>query len=190
MQCALEGKCSKCDFGTRWERASSGWQQKLAYVAWTQDLNAEGKLTGFVEIMAVAKAPMAIEEWQKLFHCRRASDVADAEDLGAAVDRARADGAVWIEKGERVRGLEDGRWVRETLEEKKRRWNAEGLRETRAMADPIAAFNARQSAQRAAEAAATAAEEEAAAKAKAEAASAALAARATLAVRAAWGGKC
>jgi hypothetical protein len=67
MQCALEGKCSKCDFISRWDKAGSKWRQKLEYVAWTQSRNAEGKLTGFVEIIALAKAPMALEDWQNLF---------------------------------------------------------------------------------------------------------------------------
>ncbi len=132
-----------------------------------------------MEIIALAKAPMAIEEWQNLFHCRRATGLADTEDLGALVDRARADGGVWSEKGVRARGLADGRWVGETEEELQKRMEAEKRRYWKEIGDPIAAFNARNAAQRAAEAAA--------AKAKAEAASAALAARATLAVRAAWG---
>jgi hypothetical protein len=186
MQCALEGKCSKCDFISRWERGDSKWRQKLEYVAWTQPRNAEGKLTGFVEIMALAKAPMAIEEWQKLFHCRRAMGLADTEDLGALVDRARADGGVWSEKGVRARGLADGRWVGETEEELEKRMQAEGRRYWKERGDAMDAFRAQQRAQRAAEEAEANAAA-AAAKAAAEAASAALAARATLAVRAAWG---
>ncbi len=150
-------------------------------MAWTQPRNAEGKLTGFVEIIALAKAPMPLEEWQNLFHCRKAQGIEDARDLGALVDEARAGGAVWSEKGVRARGLEDGRWVRETPEELHERRKAEGLRYCIEIGAPIVAFNAQKRAQRT--------EEEAAAKAASEAASAAAAARATLAVRAAWGGR-
>jgi hypothetical protein len=188
MQCALEGKCSKCDFISRWDKAGSMWRQKLEYVAWTQPRNAEGKLTGFVEIIALAKAPMAIEEWQKLFHCRRVTGLADTEDLGEAVDRARADGGVWSEKGVRARGLADGRWVGETDEELEKRMKAELRRYWKERGDAMDAFRTQQRAQRAEEEAEAKAGA-AAAKAAAEAASAALAARATLAVRAAWGGK-
>lgn len=161
-------------------KGGSKWRQKLQYVACTQPWNAEGKLTGFVEIIALAKAPMALEDWQNLFHCRRAQGIADTEDLGALVDRARADGVVWCEKGVRARGLEDGRWVSETPEELHQRMQAEGLREAREVGDAMDAFNAQKRAQRA---------EEAAAATAARAGSAALAARATLAVRAAWGGR-
>jgi hypothetical protein len=179
MQCALEGKCRKCDLITKWDKAGSRLRKKLEYMAWTQPRNAEGKLTGFVEIIALAKAPMPLEEWQNLFHCRTATGLADTEDLDALVDRARADGRVLSEKGVRARGLEDGRWVRETPEELKKRMMSEGLRYLKEIGDPIAAFNVQKRAQRA--------EEAAAAKAAAEAASAVLAAQATLAVRAAWG---
>ena len=149
-------------------------------MAWTQPLK-EGKLTGFVEIIALAKAPMLIEEWKDLFHCWNARGVEDALDLGALVDEAREGGCVWSERGVRARGLEDGRWVRETPEELEKRQRAEGLRYWKERGDAMDAWRAQRRAQRA--------EEEEAAKAASEAASAAAAARATLAVRAAWGGR-
>jgi hypothetical protein len=74
--------------------------------------------------MARAYTPMPVEDWQGLFGCRNVTGIEDARDLGAEADRYHAAGNRVDERGDRARMLEDGRWKRETEEEKTRRKDA------------------------------------------------------------------
>jgi hypothetical protein len=189
LQCVLEGKNRQLGLRTRWQKAGSWLRKKLEYMAWTQPRNAAGELTGFVVVIARAKTPMPLEEWQALFCCREASGVEDTRDLGAEVDELRKSGQVWCEEGKRARTLEDGQQRHETGREWHKRMMAEGRRQMREVAAEKERYYAeKRSAEAEAEARARAREQEN--KERRAQASAAAAARAMLAVRAAWGGKC
>ncbi len=151
-------------------------------MAWTQPRNAEGELTGFVEIIARVKAPMPLEEWKELFCCRVATGIEDARDLGEDAEALRAEERMVLEEGVRARMLEDGRWIRETRAEEKRRTFEAGLHEMRERGDEMERWRAQR---RLRQEGAAEAEPDWAAPERV-AASAAVAARAMLAVRAAW----
>jgi hypothetical protein len=215
LQCVLEGKNRQLGLRTRWQKAGSRLGKKLEYMAWTQPRNAgTGELTGFVVVIARAKTPMPLEEWQALFCCREASGVEDTRDLGAEVDELRKSGQVWCEEGKRARTLEDGQLRHETRREWHKRMMAEGTRQMREVAAEKERYYAEKRAvEKVDHLLKMTAEAEARARAHEQEmkemkrmnglkvqqkeqqerraqASAAAAARAMLAVRAAWGGKC
>jgi hypothetical protein len=199
-----------CKARTEWDDSGSEMREAVEHLVVVEERNADWSLTGFITCMARAKTPMPVEEWQWLFRSRSVTGIEDARDLGAEADRYDAAGNRVDERGSRARMLEDGRWIGETEEEKTRRKDAVWQRRNRINNAGVEAFNAKKAkAGRDLNAPGvdfeTELAESRAARAESERAeterfrieqearklgSAALAARATLAVRAAWGGKC
>jgi hypothetical protein len=198
MQCVMQWKTPKdfkCKRREEWDQSGSELKLAVEYLAVVEERNADGSFTGFVVCMARAKTPMPVEEWQWLFRCRNVKGMEDARDLGAEADMFDAAGNRVDERGVRAVMLEDGRWIRETEADQNRRQSARGARWQRIYDAGKKVrnedFDAERAAARVLRAEAESAETERFRRELEERklASAALAARATLAVRAAWGGK-
>ncbi len=199
LQCVMHRRTPKnnlCQWRKEWDESGSKLHEAVEYLAVVEERNADGSFTGFVGCIARAKTPMPVEEWQGLFRCRNVKGMEDARDLGAEADRFDAAGNRVDERGVRAVMLEDGRWIRETSEQEKMRKDARWYRTWRIGKAGIHVRNEDSEAEEAAKAVARAEVERAETERFArkleerKLTSAALAARATLAVRAAWGGQC
>ncbi len=163
-----------------------------------EERNTDGSFTEFITCMARAKTPMPVEDWQDLFECRNVTGIEDPRELGAEADRYDAAGNRVDERGERAVMLEDGRWIRETPEQLKKRESEVHMRKLRIYNAGLHVRNADFEVERAAAAALRAEQERAETERfgrevrelqERKLGSTAAAARATLAVRAAWGSK-